>query len=199
MTDWRISGSYFEACNCEAICPCVVFSPPTEDDCIVSLCWRIDKGRHGDTDLDGLNVVMLAAAKGNMKNGDWKAALYVDERASPEQTQALGAIFSGQAGGHFANLAPLIGEVLGLRPAHIELNDEGKRFSMRVGDVISCDGALIEGQGGGDVEVSGHPLAPVPGVAFKIGRSEGFRVGDYGFEVDVAGKNAFRADFAYQA
>ena len=60
---------------------------------------------------------MLAHSPGHMKDGDWKVALYVDERADEKQNQALMGIFSGQAGGHIANLAPLISEVLGARPA----------------------------------------------------------------------------------
>lgn len=99
MTGWRISGSYFEACNCEAICPCIVFSPPTSGECVATLGWRIEDGRHGDTDLAGLNVVMLATTQGNMKDGDWKVALYVDERAGAAQAEAIGAIFSARPAG----------------------------------------------------------------------------------------------------
>ena len=47
----------------------------------------------------------------------WKVALYVDERANQDQRDALTQIFSGQASGHLASVAPLIGEVL----AHLSL------------------------------------------------------------------------------
>lgn len=198
MTDWKVSGEYFEVCNCEAICPCIVFSPPTTGECIAVIGWKILEGHHGDTDLSGLNVGMVANADGNMKNGNWRVALYTDARAEETQAEALAAIFSRQAGGHLENLGPLIGEVLGAKPATIELQHENQRFSMRIGDNMSGKYELIEGQDGGDVQVTGHPLAPVPGVPFKAGRSDAFKFNDYGIEVEVAGKNAFSAEFVYQ-
>lgn len=197
MADWKVSGRYFEVCNCEAICPCIVWSPPTDGHCLVVLGWQIERGHHGDTDLSGLNAAMVATSPGNMKDGNWRVGLYTDARASQAQAEALGAIFSGQAGGHLSNLGPLIGGVMGARPARIELKADGRRFGFSVDDVMSADYELIEGQGGGDVEVQGHPLAPVPGVAFKAGRSERFRLDDYGLRIDVAQKNAFTTDFAY--
>ena len=198
MADWKVSGKYFEVCNCEAICPCIVFSPPTTGECIAVLGWKIEAGHHGDTDLSGLNAVLAAHATGNMKDGNWRVALYIDSNADEAQVSAIGAIFSGQAGGHLENLAPLIGEVMGAKPAKISLQFDGKRFSMSIDDIMSSNYESIEGQGGGDVEVSGHPLAPVPGVAFKVGRSDQFKFNDYGIEVNVAQKNAFSATFAYQ-
>lgn len=198
MSDWKVAGQYFEVCNCEAICPCIVFSPPSSGECIAVLGWQIEEGHHDDTDLSGLNTVLLAHADGNMKDGDWRVALYIDSNANEDQASALGAIFSGQAGGHIENLAPLIGEVLGARPANIVLASDGKRFTMSVDDIMSSEYESIEGQGGGDVEVTGHPLAPVPGVAFKIGRSDQFKFNDYGIELNVAQKNAFSTNFAYQ-
>ncbi|MFP6650784.1 MAG: DUF1326 domain-containing protein, partial [Dehalococcoidia bacterium] len=55
-TKWSISGTYFEACNCEIACPCVFLSAPTDEDCTVLIAWHIESGSFGDTALDGLNV-----------------------------------------------------------------------------------------------------------------------------------------------
>lgn len=27
-TEWKVSGTYFEACNCDVACPCVFTSAP---------------------------------------------------------------------------------------------------------------------------------------------------------------------------
>jgi hypothetical protein len=61
----------------------------------------------------------------------WKVALYVDERANQDQRDALTQIFSGQASGHLASVAPLIGEVLGVKAVPIEYRSEGRRRSLR--------------------------------------------------------------------
>jgi Protein of unknown function (DUF1326) len=60
-----------------------------------------------------------------MTDGGWKVALYLDDRASAEQSEALGAGFSGGAGGYLAGLGPLIGEVAGVEPATITFEKAG--------------------------------------------------------------------------
>ena len=65
--------------------------------------------------------------------------MFIDERADDEQADKLGKVFSGQLGGPMAGLAPLVGEVLGVERAAIELTDEGLRHSVRVGDAIDFE------------------------------------------------------------
>jgi hypothetical protein len=201
MPTWSVKGAYVEACNCEAVCPCIVFSPPTDGECTAILGWHVETGDHDGTRLDGLNVAMLAHADGNMKDGNWKVALYVDERADDKQQEALQGIFSGAAGGHLANLGPLIGEVLGVRPARIgfERDGSGKRFKLTVDGVGSTEIEAIAGQGNGPVQISGQPLAPVPGVAFTVARSQHLQLSDHGLRCEVSNKNGFYTTFAYQA
>lgn len=55
---WQIAGSYLEACNCEAICPCRTIGGSkggrsTEGICLGSLSWQIDEGTAGEADLAG--------------------------------------------------------------------------------------------------------------------------------------------------
>src|SRR6185312_11511966 len=105
QTKWQLSGDYFENCNCDVVCPCLVSSAapltarPTQGECHVALVFHINSGSYGQVKLDGLNVVVVASTPGAMADGNWTAGAYVDERASDEQTAALGAIFSGAEGG----------------------------------------------------------------------------------------------------
>jgi len=169
---WSVEGTYIEACNCEAACPCIFLSPPTEGECKVVIGWHIDKGRHGDTVLDGLNAAVIAYTPGNMKDGQWKIALYLDERGNDIQRAALQGIFSGAEGGHPANLGPLITEVLGVRPARITF-DRGANARLRfeVDGAASTEIEPIQGQGGGTTEIKGHPLAVSPGQPVTVSRA----------------------------
>jgi hypothetical protein len=196
---WKIVGSYFEACNCDLACPCVFLSPPTSDDCTVLLAWHIDQGRFAETDLDGLNAVLAARSPGHMLEGNWKVALYVDERADKSQQDALTQIFSGQAGGHLSALVPLIGEVLGVKAAAIEYLSEGKRRTLRVGDVADAEIEALPGQDGNDVTVANVPFAAVPGVPLAVAKSKQMRFSDYGLKWEVSNKNGYFAPFAYQS
>ena len=79
---WNVSGTYFETCNCEAACPCVFLSPPTEGDCTAIVGWHIDEGTHDGLAIDGLNVALAVYSSGHMAKTPWRAAVYLDERAS---------------------------------------------------------------------------------------------------------------------
>ena len=188
---WSVQGTYIEACNCKVACPCIFFSPPSEGECKAVVGWHIDKGRHGDVVLDGLNAALIAYAPGNMKDGHWKVALYLDERGDNKQRAALQGIFSGADGGHIANLGPLIGQVLGARPPRMTF-DKGAnaRCRFEVDGAVSTEMEPIQGQGGGTSEITGHPLT--------VSRASHLKIDDYGIVCDVAGRNGFFAPFAYQ-
>ncbi len=197
MPNWNIKGTYVEACNCETVCPCIFFSPPTDGSCTVILGWHIDEGEFDGASLNGLNAALLAHSPGNMKDGNWKVALYVDERADEAQNEALMGIFSGQAGGHIANLAPLIGEVLGARPAAISLDTSAGSFSFSIDGLGSAEARALEGQGGGAVTVAGHPLAVSPGETATVGRTSKLELDDHGYTVNMTDKAALSAPFSY--
>src|SRR5438132_1875264 len=97
-----------------------------------------------------------------MLEGQWNIALYADERANQSQHDALTQIFSGSAGGHLGGLAPLIGEVLGVKAAPIEYRSEGKRRSLRLSEVAEAEIEGLSGQNGSDVTIANHPFAAVP-------------------------------------
>ena len=198
-TSWKIAGSYFEACNCEVACPCVFTSPPTGGECTVLIAWHIDQGRFGEVDLDGLNAVLAVHSPGHMLEVKWKVALYVDELGNQGQQDALTEIFSGQAGGHLAGLAPLIGEVLGVKAAPIEYRSEGKRRSLRLGDIADAEINGLPGQDGGDVTIGNHPFTPVPGFPAVVAKSKQMRFSDYGLKCEVSNKNGFFSSFSYQS
>jgi hypothetical protein len=139
---WRLSGDYFENCSCSVVCPCLVSaappltSQPTEGSCNVPAVFHIESGRYGDIALDGLNVALAVQTPGPMADGNWSVAAYIDERADDKQTEALGAIFTGAAGGPMAAFAPLIGRNLGLKKVPITFRIEGKKRSGEIPGIL---------------------------------------------------------------
>ena len=68
---WRLKGNYFENCNCQILCPCVLpVAPgdPTDGHCDVAMAFRIDEGAFNGVSLDGLR---FAFTPGNMGAADW--------------------------------------------------------------------------------------------------------------------------------
>ena len=195
---WNVKGIYAEACTCEGACPCIYLEPPTEGTCTALVGWRIEEGRDGDVDLTGLNVALALHSPGRMVEGGWRVVLYLDERADEPQRAALQRIFSGSAGGHLANLAPLIGEVAGVSAAPIRFDGSDGHYSIQVGDVADTGFSAIEGLGGGRVTVSGHPLAVAPGFPATVARSRHLKLQGNGIDCDVGGRTAFYSPFAYE-
>ncbi|MEO9200048.1 MAG: DUF1326 domain-containing protein [Antricoccus sp.] len=194
---WNLSGSYFESCNCDTACPCVFLSAPTTGECTAIVGWHIDAGDHEGQRLEGLNVALAVHSPGHMAKTPWRVALYLDDRCSPDQQQALGAIFSGAAGGHPAVLASHIGEVIGVATAPITFQSDGGSRAMRVGEVVDVKIAAIAGQGGEPVTIANHPLAIAPGEQLTVSRAEHLRYTDHGYEWELSESNGFFSPFAY--
>ena len=196
---WKISGTYFETCNCEVGCPCVFLSPPTSADCTVLIAWHIEQGGFGDTKLDGLNTALAVHSPGHMLKTKWQVALYLDQRASPPQAEALGKIFSGQAGGHPSHLAPMIGTVLGVKSAGIQYEAEGKRRSLRIEHIASAEIEAVAGADGGETTIQNHPLCVAPGFPAVVARSKQASFHDFGLNLEVSEKNGIYSPFSYQS
>jgi hypothetical protein len=193
---WSIRGEYFENCNCTVACPCLfstaapLTSMPTEGACEVGFAFHLDEGAFGDVRLDGLNVALIGRTPGPMIEGNWSVALYVDERADARQQEALQAIFAGAAGGVMGSLAPLIGEVLGVKSAPISYQREGKRRAVEIPGVMQMavrPTPSIMGEDHEVVAINAHPFAP-EGVVMAVG-DEGSTWSDYGLRWDNSGRN----------
>ncbi|MGH9605376.1 MAG: DUF1326 domain-containing protein [Terracidiphilus sp.] len=195
---WHVSGHYLESCNCKPACPCIFLSPPTEGVCGVVVGWHIDSGKFGGVDLAELNVALAVDSPGVMHEVPWKAALYLDVRASEEQKNGLMTIFSGQGGGHPARLAGHIGEVLGVASVPIDFEREGKHARLKVGEVAEVDIETMTGAGGAEIAISGHPLCIAPGFPAVLAKSKSLRYEDHGYKWILSDRNGLHSPFAYQ-
>lgn len=198
MTDqWKLDGNYMEACTCEAACPCTMLNDPTEGTCTAVVAWHIDQGHFNGMSLDGFNVVVALHTPGNMADGDWKAAVYLDDRADSDQQDALGTIFGGQAGGHPAHLAELISDVRGVKSVSLTFETDGKRGRIRVGEVGGAEAESVEGQDGKAPTIENHPLAVAPGYPAVVAKTSRAHFNDFGIRFDVSGRNALLSPFSY--
>ena len=96
MTEWMIKGPEIATCNCSYGCPCQFNSLPTDGSCRATVALHIEKGHYGKVKLDGLNIAATAAWPQAIHMGHGEILPIVDERATPEQREALLKIMSGQ-------------------------------------------------------------------------------------------------------
>src|SRR5213082_2961559 len=138
---WNLSGRYVETCSCELMCPCNLSFDhgATYDYCRVTLCFDIERGEIEGTDVGGLKFVAVVDTPKVMTEGNWKLGVFVDDNASEEQADKLVKVFTGQLGGPMAGLAPLVGEMLGVERAAIDVQDDGVRHTVRIGDAIDFE------------------------------------------------------------
>lgn len=199
---WHVKGTYFENCNCDMVCPCStsgLSAPADYDRCHVALAFHVDSGQVDETDVSGLTVAVVADTPPVMNEGNWRMGLFMDAAASPEQAEALGAVFSGQRGGPMEGLTPLVGEMLGMEVANIDFADDGRRHHVRIGDAIDItveDFVSPLDPTGKGVKVSGVGF---PADTLSAGRATASRVNAFGLDWGNEGKNAFSAPFSWSA
>ena len=137
---YDIEGRLLEVCTCNVLCPCWVGEDPDGGTCDSTLAWRVDSGAIEGVDVAGLTLAASVHIPGNVLTpASWTAAIFVDERATPEQEQALLKVFTGQLGGAVADLAGLIGEVVSVQRAPITFTVDGGKGRLTVGDVSDAD------------------------------------------------------------
>jgi hypothetical protein len=138
---WNLKGRYVETCSCELMCPCNLSLDhgATHDFCRVTLVFDIREGEIEGTDIGGLKVAAIADTPKVMTDGNWRLGVFIDDQATEEQMDKLVQVFGGQLGGPMAALGPLVGEMLGVERARIEVDHDGLRHSVRVGDAIDFE------------------------------------------------------------
>jgi hypothetical protein len=198
---WNLSGRYVETCSCDLMCPCNISFDhgATYDYCRATLCFDIERGEIDGTDVGGLKVVAIIDSPKVMTEGNWKLGMFVDENASDEQMDKLVKVFTGQLGGPMEGIAPLVGEVLGVERAAIEIDHDGLKHSVRAGNTIDFevedivpfgieDGTTVKFQD------AFHPVAP------DLTMAEATRSAISAFGIEYEGKTGIsHASFAWAA
>ncbi len=198
---WNLDGSYFETCSCELICPCTasLSNGATYDRCNVVLVFNVKSGEVDGTDVSGLTVAAVADTPKVMTDGNWRLGVVIDDAASDEQAEKLGGVFSGALGGPMEALGPMIGENLGVERAPIEVNEDGLKHSVRIGDDVDFEIEDIVPFGvetGEPAKITGifHPA----GSEMTISRATRSKINAFGIQYE--GKSGFsRSQFSWAA
>ena len=192
MAEWNLEGELILNCNCTVFCPCVVSlgkHPPTEGYCQAWAGVRIDRGSFESESLDGLNVALMMDIPGNMGRGNWKAAAFIDERASEAAYAGLVEIFSGRAGGTTGLFSVLVSEFLGAERAPVEYLNDGPRRRLSVGRRIQGEVEPIAGaEPGREVVVTNTEYWMGPDIT--VARANKGRVRAFGRVWDFEGRSA---------
>ena len=145
---WTASGQYYETCSCDFVCPCILQQmavEPTQGTCTFAMAFQIERGSFGSVSLDGLGFIVLGLTPEAMGKGDWSVGVIADDRATPEQRDAITAIASGSAGGPMAGLSGLIGKFLGVESAPIKFDRTGAKWSVTAASLVDMSAEAAMG------------------------------------------------------
>jgi hypothetical protein len=200
-TTYKIEGRLLEVCNCQAICPCWVGLDPDAGTCDSVLAWAVDSGSIEGVDVSDRVIGLAVHIPGNVFGGNWKAVVYVDDRCSQQQQDALLKVFTGQLGGAIADLAGLIGEVAAVERVPITCTVQEGEGLLKFGDVAEARMTAFKGATGGTTTLSDTVFSTIPGAPAYPGTASTFRRrGTHGLaDVDVSGRNALQGTFRFEA
>lgn len=196
---YHADGDYFESCNCLVTCRCTFGTTFDGDACDAFFGWHIARGQKDGLDLSGLNVALARHRPRDLDKDRWLVELFLDDRAAPEQSAALEAIFSGKAGGHLELIAPRIGKITAVQNSPIVFEKSGRARRLQVGDVLVVDGQELIGMDGSNPAVISNPTVWA-GVTqpLRQGKADRIRYAG-GWTFDSSGTNSFITEFKYES
>src|SRR5689334_3248563 len=135
---WTLEADFIQACNCDYGCPCEFSAPPTRGFCEGMVAWRINQGEFGNVNLDGLGLAMAVHWPKAIHEGNGTAALFVDEKATPQQRDALLQIASGKMGGlPFEIIVTTFSKILDPQYAPFKFHFNGRGSSVEIGNLLT--------------------------------------------------------------
>jgi hypothetical protein len=198
---YSVEGQLLEACSCGGPCPCWVGDDPDGGTCDTVIAYHYEKGHINDIDVAGLTLALVAHVPGNILKGNWTVAVHVDKKATPEQKNAILAAHTGKLGGPLADLAPLIGEVLGVYDAPIDFDIKEGKGTIRVGDAVSAEMQPYTDAQGRPTKLVDSIFSTIPGSPAYVGKAMNYRVNipKHKMAWEFNGRNAVLGTFRFEA
>ena len=201
-TAFDVEGRLLEVCNCNAICPCWVGLDPDLGSCESILAWAVDRGTVQGVDVSDRVIGLSVHIPGNVLAGNWKAVVYVDDRCTEAQQEALLNVFTGKLGGAIADLAALIGEVVAVERVPITCTVREGQGVLTFGTVAEARLSGFKGATGEATTLLDSVFSTIPGAPAYPGTASVFRRSEshHGLaDVDISGRNAVHGSFRFTA
>ena len=198
---YHLEGRLLEVCNCNVLCPCWIGEDPDNGTCDTIVAWRVDKGTVDGVDVGGNTIAAVAHVPGNILAGNWTAAIFVDDKASKAQEEALLKVYTGQAGGPVADLAKLIGTVVSVERAPIRFDVQGGKGTIEIGTDYYAELEPYISASGRTTTLTDTVFSTVPGAPVFVGKSPRYRSKNkaIGIDLDIKGFNALQSTFVFDA
>jgi len=195
---YDLEGTLLEACSCKVLCPCWIGEDPDGGSCDAFNAYHVDRGTIRGVDVGSLSFVRVVLIPGNVLTpSSWTQVLFVDERASDEQMEAIVDAFEGRLGGPLADLAGLVRETVAVERAQITHEIRDGAGELKVGEVVSSTMRPFRGPDGSTTTLRDSLFSTVPGSPAYVAVAETHEVSlpQYGMEWTLEHRNAIQADW----
>jgi hypothetical protein len=194
---YQLEGTLLEVCSCNTLCPCWIGEDPDNGTCDTVIAYNLTSGKIRGVDVGGLSIVNVGHIPGNVLDGNWRIAVYVDDRASDEQMEAMLDAFNGKLGGPLADLAGLVGEVVSVERAPISHTIVDGAGTLNVGDKVDCAMHPYRGPDGSITTLNNSVFSTVPGAPAYVAVADHQRIDvpEHGYQWSLENKNAIQSDW----
>jgi hypothetical protein len=197
---YRLEGKLLEVCTCNVLCPCWVGEDPDGGTCDGTLSWHIEKGDIQGVDVSGLTIAMLCHIPGNIMNGNWRAVVFLDDKASSQQEEAILNVFTGKLGGPVADFAALVGEVVGVERVPVTFEVQEGKGRLRLGSAVTADLEPFQGATGESTTLRDSIFTTIPGSPAYVGKAPVYKATSsaLGLDIDLQDHNAVQGSFLFE-
>jgi hypothetical protein len=199
---YQLEGRLLEVCSCNILCPCWAGGDPDNDGtCQAIVAWHIDKGTIEGVDVSGRTMALLANIPGNVLQGNWHVVAIVDDQSTPQQQEAILNVWTGKHGGPVADLAKLVGEVVGVERLPIAFTVEGGKGRVKIGSLAEAEMAPLLGANNRPTTLNDSVFSTIPGSPAYVSKASHYRsnVPALGINLHLTDHNAVQGDFRFVA
>ena len=196
----KLEGSILEVCDCKVLCPCWIGETPDNGTCQSALAYHFERGTIDGVDVSGLTLATNVFIPGTPLAGNWRAHLFIDERASKEQETVLVSVFTGKQGGPVADLAALVGEMVKIERAPITFEVKEGKGTLRIGNTTEAVMEPYRGASGKPTTLVDSIFSTIPGSPADVAKASTFRRNNdaVGVDVNLRDHNAIQGVFAFE-
>ena len=198
---YKLDGSILEVCNCNVLCPCCIGEDADNGTCCAAIAHHYDKGAIDDIDVSGLTVAVATFIPGNILQGNWQVALYIDDRATDAQFEALSSVYRGERGGPLADFAHLYGKIVSIERAPIIFDLQGGKGKLDIGSDVHAELEPYWSPSGAPAVLLGNSISTTPCSPAIISKASAYRMKNPRLKIDLnlTGHNATQGHFNFQA
>jgi len=197
---YHLEGDLLEVCDCQVLCPCWIGEDADNNTCDAIVAYKVDKGTINGLDVSGLSLALMVFIPGNILKGNWKVGVFVDQKASAQQEEALLSVWTGKLGGPVADFAKLVGEVVAVQRAPITFEVKEGQGTLKVGSAAEAVMAPYKGPGDRVTTLRDSVFSTIPGSPAYISKASRYRRNTSAIglpDVDLQGRNAIQGKFLF--